>query len=55
MLTMFRSGLRHNPKEAESHLLRDLLGNVVVKKHNLQSLLVGEFSAETCHRGDQAS
>ena len=47
-------GLLENSKEADSNIFRNLMGDVAVKKGNLQFALVGEFSAETCDCRNQA-
>src|SRR5580704_10870695 len=44
-------GLLHNPKQAESHVLRDIPRNVVMNKPDFQLVPLREFSAKASYAG----
>src|SRR5260370_8431815 len=46
-------GLLRDPKQAQSHLVRNLPRNMVMDKLNLQIVLPGEFVTEAAQSGDQ--
>src|SRR6266853_6250416 len=46
-------GLLHDPKQAQSHLVRNLSRNMVIDKLDLQIVLQGELVAEAAQSGDQ--
>src|SRR5580704_2362311 len=53
MLRHILQGLLHDPKEAESHVLRDISRNVMMNKLDFQLVPLREFSAKACYAGRQ--